>query len=92
MDPMKKNVSSTITCLLKAYYPGVYRPLDEHGRQVPEKDAIVIAHYHNYPVVTRRTILTGFLVSRHFYILLVGKDIYVLKNRLSNLLFFAETF
>jgi hypothetical protein len=67
MEPMKKNVSSTITCLLKVYYLGLYRPLDEHGRQVPKKDAIVIAHYHNYPVVTRRTILTEFLVSEHFF-------------------------
>jgi hypothetical protein len=80
MDPMKKNVSSTITCLLKAYYPGVYRPLDEHGRQVPEKDAVVIAHYHSYPVVTRKTILAEFLVSKHSLQSFAGQR-YLLNSR-----------
>lgn len=60
---MKKNVSSTITCLIKAHYPGTYRPLDKHGKQVPEDEAVVIAHYHNFPAHTRITILKEFLVS-----------------------------
>uniref|UniRef100_A0A0E0JTI6 Uncharacterized protein n=1 Tax=Oryza punctata TaxID=4537 RepID=A0A0E0JTI6_ORYPU len=60
-NPMKKNVSSTITCLIKAHYPGTYRPLDKHGQQVSKDEAVVIAHYHNFPAHTRTTILKEFL-------------------------------
>uniref|UniRef100_I1QP83 Uncharacterized protein n=1 Tax=Oryza glaberrima TaxID=4538 RepID=I1QP83_ORYGL len=65
-NPMKKNVSSTITCLIKAHYPGTYRPLDKHGKQVPEDEAVVIAHYHNFPAHTRITILKEFLLRFKF--------------------------
>jgi hypothetical protein len=91
MEPMKKNVSSTITCLLKAHYPGVYRPLDEHGQQVPEKDAVVIAHYHNYPAVTRRTILTEFLVSEYSLVYFGGQR-YLLNNQWLNLFSLQKRF
>jgi hypothetical protein len=63
---MKKNVSSTITCLIKAHYPGTYRPLDKHGKQVPEDEAVVIAHYHNFSAHTRITILKEFLLCFKF--------------------------
>ncbi|EAZ30112.1 hypothetical protein OsJ_14173 [Oryza sativa Japonica Group] len=65
-NPMKKNVSSTITCLIKAHYPGTYRPLDKHGKQVPEDEAVVIAHYHNFSAHTRITILKEFLLCFKF--------------------------
>ncbi|KAF0888559.1 hypothetical protein E2562_014766 [Oryza meyeriana var. granulata] len=61
VEPEKKNVSSTITRLIKDNYPGTYRPLDQHGREVPAEDDKVIAHYRNYPSVTRMTILNEFL-------------------------------
>ncbi|WVZ85617.1 hypothetical protein U9M48_032521, partial [Paspalum notatum var. saurae] len=61
VEPEKKNVSSTITRFIKDNYPGTYRPLDQHGREVPVEDAKVIAHYHNYPSLTRRIILNEFL-------------------------------
>ncbi|WVZ51447.1 hypothetical protein U9M48_002594, partial [Paspalum notatum var. saurae] len=54
MGPLLDRDKAVITPLNK-------EPLDQHSREVPVEDAKVIAHYHNYPSLTRRIILNEFL-------------------------------